>query len=51
MKTEHKIIFGDSRRMTDVKDSSVQFVITSPQYWQLKDYGSENQIGLIFEDK
>lgn len=45
MKTEHKIIFGDSRRMTEIEDSSVQLVITSPPYWQLKDYGSENQIG------
>jgi len=45
MRTEHKIIFGDSRRMTKIEDSSVQLVITSPPYWQLKDYGSENQIG------
>ena len=44
MRTEHKIIFGDSRRMTEVEDSSVQLVITSPPYWQLKDYGTENQI-------
>ena len=51
MKTEHKVIFSDSRKMSHVKDSSVQLVITSPPYWQLKDYGSENQIGLIIQDK
>ena len=31
--------------MTELKDKSVHLVITSPPYWQLKDYGSENQIG------
>jgi site-specific DNA-methyltransferase (adenine-specific) len=45
VKTHHKIINGDSRKMTDLKDSSVHLVITSPPYWQLKDYGSANQIG------
>lgn len=45
MSTHHKIIIGDSRAMEDVTDESVHLVITSPPYWQLKDYGSENQIG------
>jgi len=45
MKTTHKIINGDSRQMNLVSDKSVHLVITSPPYWQLKDYGSENQIG------
>lgn len=43
--TKHLIVNGDSRRMTDIADSSVHLVITSPPYWQLKDYGSEKQIG------
>ena len=43
--TEHKIIFGDSRSLSQIKDKSVQLIITSPPYWQLKDYGTENQIG------
>ena len=43
--TEHKIVFGDSRRMSMIPDKSVQLIITSPPYWQLKDYGSSNQIG------
>jgi len=45
MKTTHKIINGDSRQMNLVSDKSVHLVITSPPYWQLKDYGTENQIG------
>lgn len=45
MRTHHKIINGDSRQMSEVLDSSVHLVITSPPYWQLKDYGSDNQIG------
>jgi site-specific DNA-methyltransferase (adenine-specific) len=45
MKTIHKIIHGDSRRMNYVADQSVHLVITSPPYWQLKDYGSNIQIG------
>jgi len=44
-KTKHKIINGDSRQMTELEDKSVDLVITSPPYWQLKDYGIENQIG------
>lgn len=43
--TEHRIIFGDSRSLNEIKDKSVQLIITSPPYWQLKDYGTENQIG------
>lgn len=43
--TEHKIVFGDSRSLNHVKDKSVQLIITSPPYWQLKDYGTDNQIG------
>ncbi|MDR0306587.1 MAG: thermonuclease family protein [Chitinispirillales bacterium] len=31
--------------MSELKDRSVHLVITSPPYWQLKDYGTENQIG------
>ena len=45
MKTNHKVIMGDSRNMAELKDNSVHLVITSPPYWQLKDYGSLDQIG------
>lgn len=43
--TNHKIYFGDSRALNKIEDKSVQLIITSPPYWQLKDYGSNNQIG------
>lgn len=45
MTTHHKIIIGDARRMTEIPDESVHLVITSPPYWQLKDYGDREQIG------
>jgi len=44
-KSIHKIINGDSRNMKELADKSVDLIITSPPYWQLKDYGSEDQIG------
>lgn len=34
--------------MKEVADSSVHLIVTSPPYWQLKDYGAQNQIG--FDD-
>ena len=43
--TYHKIIIGDSRKMSEVSDESVHLVVTSPPYWQLKDYGNGSQIG------
>lgn len=42
---QHQIFFGDARNMSDIADSSVQLVVTSPPYWQLKDYGVDGQIG------
>lgn len=45
IKTKHSVINGDSRNMNELPDNSVDLVITSPPYWQLKDYGTENQIG------
>lgn len=43
--TYHKIIQGDSRQMSELRDGSFHLVVTSPPYWQLKDYGAENQTG------
>jgi site-specific DNA-methyltransferase (adenine-specific) len=31
--------------MTELPDNTIHLTITSPPYWQLKDYGSDNQIG------
>jgi DNA modification methylase len=48
----HKIIIGDSRMMREVGDELVHLIITSPPYWQLKDYGHKEQIGFndTYED-
>ncbi len=43
--TAHRVIFGDSRSMSLLPEKSVHLIITSPPYWQLKDYGAKNQIG------
>lgn len=40
-----QIIFKSSEVMTDVPDGSVKLAVTSPPYWNLKDYFKEGQIG------
>src|SRR3989338_426964 len=45
MKTNHKIIIGDSRSAAEIRNESVHLIVTSPPYWQIKDYGSKDQIG------
>lgn len=45
MSTNHKIIIGDAQNMMELSDESVHLVVTSPPYWQIKDYGSDKQIG------
>ena len=40
-----KIYFKDSRKMSEVMDESVNLIITSPPYFEYKDYGSKRQIG------
>jgi site-specific DNA-methyltransferase (adenine-specific) len=45
-KSIHTIIHGDCRDMKTLTAQSVDLIITSPPYWQLKDYGGgDNQIG------
>lgn len=39
------LVLGDARQMVEVPEESVHLVVTSPPYWQLKDYGVEGQIG------
>ena len=36
----HKLVIGDARKMKELKDESVDLVVTSPPYWNLKDYGN-----------
>ncbi len=40
-----KIIIGDSRKMEELNDSTIDLVVTSPPYWHIKDYHVEGQIG------
>ena len=39
-----QIVTGDARS-TGLKDDSVDLVVTSPPYWQKRDYGHDDQIG------
>jgi len=40
-----RVIRGDARRMTELANGSIDLVVTSPPYWQIKDYGAAGQIG------
>lgn len=39
------VSFSSSEDMSSLEDGSVDFFITSPPYWNLKDYGTGEQIG------
>lgn len=41
----HTIYFRSSEKMLNVKNSSIQTIVTSPPYWDLKNYKHSNQIG------
>ncbi len=34
--------------MSELQNESIHLIVTSPPYWQLKDYGNENQIGFHY---
>ncbi|MDR2027294.1 MAG: site-specific DNA-methyltransferase [Prevotellaceae bacterium] len=40
-----KIIWGTSENMSEIADETVDLVVTSPPYWDLKDYFKKGQIG------
>jgi DNA modification methylase len=42
---DQKVFFTSSEIMSDIKNNSIDLIITSPPYWNLKDYGNKNQIG------
>lgn len=44
-RVESKVIFASSENMSMLKRSSVDLVVTSPPYWDLKDYFKKGQIG------
>lgn len=40
-----KVIFKSSENMSDISDNSIKLAVTSPPYWNLKDYFKKGQIG------
>ena len=47
MSVRNRILVGDVReRLADIPAASVDCVITSPPYYQLRDYGNDAQLGL-----
>lgn len=40
-----RVVIGDSRRMPEIQDGSIDLAITSPPYWNIKNYGMKDQIG------
>lgn len=48
MVTSHILYHGDARNLDYIKDKSVHLVLTSPPYFNLKEYRrGKNQLGLI----
>lgn len=46
--TEHKLYHGDARNLSFIPDKSVHLVLTSPPYFNLKEYRKgQNQLGVI----
>lgn len=46
--SRHELYLGDARSLSDVEDTSVHLVVTSPPYWTLKEYPeNERQLGQI----
>ena len=47
MEIKNKIITGDCRQvLKEFPEAVVNTTVTSPPYYNLRDYGNENQIGL-----
>lgn len=36
---------GDARNLSDIREASIDLIVTSPPYWQKRDYGHRRQIG------
>ena len=48
MHTKHNLYHADARNMSFIEDNSVHLVVTSPPYWNLKEYENGiNQLGVI----
>ncbi|WP_177187389.1 DNA-methyltransferase [Peptostreptococcus sp. D1] len=44
-KEETKVIFNTSENMVGIENKSIDLIVTSPPYWDLKNYYKKNQIG------
>lgn len=40
-----KVVFGTSENMNYIKEGNIDLIVTSPPYWDLKNYYKRNQIG------
>jgi len=49
-KTKHLIIIDDSRKMNKVKNNSVHLIVTSPPYYNAKEYSQWNSLEDYLED-
>jgi DNA modification methylase len=48
METKHLVVIGDCRKMQELTDGSIQLIVTSPPYFDVKDYGHvKGNIGSI----
>src|SRR5947209_15129415 len=36
--TTHRLVLGDARNLSFIADESVHLIVTSPPYWNLKEY-------------
>ncbi|MFC2011447.1 site-specific DNA-methyltransferase, partial [Chloroflexota bacterium] len=46
MSTKHKIYIGDAETvLKELPDSFFQLMVTSPPYWNVRDYEHKDQIG------
>ena len=39
-KLSHTLVIGNARNMKELKDGSIDLMVTSPPYWNLKEYGN-----------
>lgn len=47
-KTIHSVLVGDSQNLSIIPDNSVHLIVTSPPYWNLKEYNDHpEQLGHI----
>ncbi|NJO82365.1 MAG: site-specific DNA-methyltransferase [Blastochloris sp.] len=43
--TIFRFLKGDARKIKDIEEKTIDVILTSPPYWQRRDYGHKNQLG------